>query len=60
MSRDSIEYMKYAVREIQNVKLVHVRDLSHVVHAAVGKALLYDIISDIIGATIKLSALFKH
>lgn len=63
ISSDSAEYMRRAVkdiREAEGVNIVHVKDLPHLLHVAVSKALLLDSISDIREVVIKFGALFKH
>lgn len=63
LASDSAEYMKKAVRDIcdsENVSILHVKDLPHLIHVAVNSALSHECVADVRSVVIKFGALFKH
>jgi hypothetical protein len=63
ISSDSAEYLSKLVRDLQmsyNQKLLHIKDIPHLIHVAIDFAIQSKAMADIRQVVIKFGAIFKH
>ena len=63
ISSDSAEYMGKLVRDLQmsySNKLLHIKDVPHLIHVAVDFAINSESVADIHQVVIRFGAIFKH
>ena len=63
ISSDSAEYMAKLVRDLQmchSHKLLHIKDIPHLIHVAVDYAIQSEAMADIRLVVTKFGAIFKH
>ena len=63
ISSDSAEYMAKLVRDLQmsySNKLLHIKDVPHLIHVAVDFAIHSESVADIRQVVIRFGAIFKH
>ena len=63
MSSDSAEYLAKLVRDLQmsyNHKLLHIKDVAHLIHVAIDFAIKSGVMADIRQVVIRFGAVFKH